>query len=907
MSIRDLFRASAPGINKLTTEAKQVKLAEGDIKPITEMPMYGEMAYAMRKYDSDDLNFDTVASKQGIETYFDMEFDPQVRLCRKTRDNILLSGGWKIKEQPDVFDDNGEPIKGQISDEQKRAIEFLYWNLEYGLDEKFTDTLRKMLDAPYIGFSLIEKIMDVCKKQEYGGLWYYKGFKDIDQRMIGFRRDDYGRLTTIYQNQNSQTLSGYKLEPISKFVLWTYPYVMRQNYYGTGDYAAAYPYWIVKKKMQTWRASYGEKMAIQRIIALVQKEGTAETDKVLNNIRKALAGAITTLAKDNIASKEDIFSVPIPTDSGFWDAWEIAIDKQIAKAMGFLSHILDADNGTFNLADKRSDQLMVTMTGDKTSLEGKVNTHIIAPILGYNFLNLRRLPLFELNLVTDEKPKDKSDRFKIDVESGILDPRKNYTDMEFCREQLGYPAIGDKINEATIAEDGTEAPGDITATPIASGEKGGAQVISTTTENVLNGAQITAAVDIIQSVVNGTIPRETGIQMLINFFNIKPEVAEKLMGAAGTTTPTTANPIQGGEENPEVSPVEDANKPPESTKPKKPGDDMPNEENAAYMESNGAEYINKLLKLQEKHPRVNFIRLAEQMDDYEGEYVRDGSGVVLGIRDSMLRQYDSLVGKYGLTYDMFNTAGEIKIKLNMFNYQNWMKDIYYSGYLIGKVNVYDEADTAKQELKLAEITIPVKPLPHEEALKYFKKKVAMPKDQIKAIDKQSFTIAGNFEKDVIKKAQNIISTGISTGNVEGTKFALKKLYDEYLAPEDLGKSIGSQWHINTIIRTNYSDAYNQGRMEQYNEPEILETLTGYTFEAVLDDRTSAFCEFHNGEYLDKDDPRLKEMTPPAHHQCRSILIAIYNGETAEKQWRPGSETAGTAIPAKGFTTLAGGQ
>lgn len=49
----------------------------------------------------------------------------------------------------------------------------------------------------------------------------------------------------------------------------------------------------------------------------------------------------------------------------------------------------------------------------------------------------------------------------------------------------------------------------------------------------LNGAQVQAAQGIITAVAAGQLPRATGVQMLIQFFNIPAEEADKLMGPVG--------------------------------------------------------------------------------------------------------------------------------------------------------------------------------------------------------------------------------------------------------------------------------------------------------------------------------------------------------------------------------------
>lgn len=96
-------------------------------------------------------------------------------------------------------------------------------------------------------------------------------------------------------------------------------------------------------------------------------------------------------------------------------------------------------------------------------------------------------------------------------------------------------------------EDGTDAP----TVPGKSGTDpaavpGGAQTIQTTQATVLNGAQISSALDIVKSVVLGELPRDSGLAMLEAFFNLDPAVAAKVMGTAGTKTPTTPNPEPKG-------------------------------------------------------------------------------------------------------------------------------------------------------------------------------------------------------------------------------------------------------------------------------------------------------------------------------------------------------------------------
>lgn len=49
----------------------------------------------------------------------------------------------------------------------------------------------------------------------------------------------------------------------------------------------------------------------------------------------------------------------------------------------------------------------------------------------------------------------------------------------------------------------------------------------------LNGAQVTAALGIVQAVATGQLPRASGVTMLVEFFQLAPEAAERAMGEVG--------------------------------------------------------------------------------------------------------------------------------------------------------------------------------------------------------------------------------------------------------------------------------------------------------------------------------------------------------------------------------------
>lgn len=117
---------------------------------------------------------------------------------------------------------------------------------------------------------------------------------------------------------------------------------------------------------------------------------------------------------------------------------------------------------------------------------------------------------FSLDVQLDRKARE---RFAADPLDGTETPRLLKPD----------PNQVDPENPSPEPVDATK-PG---VDPLAPGADGKAQDIA------LNGAQVTAALEIVSSVANGELPRDAAIGMLIEFFNRTPEGAERILGSVG--------------------------------------------------------------------------------------------------------------------------------------------------------------------------------------------------------------------------------------------------------------------------------------------------------------------------------------------------------------------------------------
>lgn len=80
------------------------------------------------------------------------------------------------------------------------------------------------------------------------------------------------------------------------------------------------------------------------------------------------------------------------------------------------------------------------------------------------------------------------------------------------------------------------------------------------------------------------------------------------------------------------------------------------------------------------------------------------------------------------------------------------------------------------------------------------------------------------------------------------------------------------WQAERIARTETMRVWNLGHYQRL-EQTPAETLTGYEYSVVLDDRTSHICQSIAGLKVARDD---FELIPPLHPHCRTIVNPVYS-------------------------------
>lgn len=257
--------------------------------------------------------------------------------------------------------------------------------------------------------------------------------------------------------------------------------------------------------------------------------------------------------------------------------------------------------------------------------------------------------------------------------------------------------------------------------------------------------------------------------------------------------------------------------------------------------------------------KVDFARVEAAQDGLEAEGKARLMEVITRMREALL----ALVGKRLEAGELTPTWVrnlDLKFKGEL---QRVAREILGEGYRLG-------ARESRRMLREKRLQIRLVPgIPPEKALAFFEQK--------------AFYITGVIKDRLLSGARNVLYNGIKTG-IPSTDVIreLKELFDEYLGDPTAiapGKEEQAQpYRLETILRTNSNEAYNEGLKDGVDEEVDSGFVIGFLSSAILDGRQTEVCEFLDGLIFRPDTEDLNKLTPPRHFNCRTILIPITKDE-----------------------------
>lgn len=174
-----------------------------------------------------------------------------------------------------------------------------------------------------------------------------------------------------------------------------------------------------------------------------------------------------------------------------------------------------------------------------------------------------------------------------------------------------------------------------------------------------------------------------------------------------------------------------------------------------------------------------------------------------------------------------------------------------------------------------------------------------PTEALSYLSQKKFWVAGVMKDSILKDTRSILFNSMKSGEtLTETQQKINTLFEPWIGTEGIlketekGFKVGTPFHLETIIRTNTTDAFNQGRI--VGAQEVAKFLHGMEYSAILDARTTEQCALLDGRIFPMDSPELGRFTPPLHFNCRSILVPVSKSEEVKASDFIDPTTAGKA-------------
>lgn len=185
--------------------------------------------------------------------------------------------------------------------------------------------------------------------------------------------------------------------------------------------------------------------------------------------------------------------------------------------------------------------------------------------------------------------------------------------------------------------------------------------------------------------------------------------------------------------------------------------------------------------------------------------------------------------------------------------------------------------------------VTAEPQRFDEASEWFSRRVVITGDQAKGINadvkQRAFWVGGGLQLEQIQRVFDELRKAQDSGEP----------FEEWR--KRVRETLRNDAHAETVFRNAAQRAYNAGRWQQMNEPDVAQFRPYFMYDAVLDSRTTELCRSLDSTILPADHPFWQTHVPPLHHRCRA---SIRNLRQREAERRGITEQPPTLDPHEGF-------
>lgn len=371
------------------------------------------------------FNPDVLARRKGgLLIYDEMRRDDEVKSALTLKKHAILAPGWNIEPASD-------------SNEDQRIAEFV----EEAFD-RMRGTIDKMLfkvmSSFDYGYSISEILFEEIEDGEFAGMVGLKAVKLKKPHFYNFAVDQFSNLLPDGVVQN--ILGGPKPLPTNKFIIYSHNDEW-SNWYGTSDLLAAYRAWWSKNNIIKFWSIYLERFGMP----LLHGQYTTSDPNALTEFKKVLKNI---QSKTSITSKKGEFEIELleATRKGTSD-YEKSLNfhnRSIARSLLIPDKLTTGSEsgagGSLAQAEVHFDVFLWVIEAERKNLEGSVmEEQLIRRLVGFNFQDVKAVPKFKFNPLTDDQKVELSKAFSDAVQKGSV--VATMKDSNHIRKTLSFDEV----------------------------------------------------------------------------------------------------------------------------------------------------------------------------------------------------------------------------------------------------------------------------------------------------------------------------------------------------------------------------------------------------------------------------------------------------------------------------------
>lgn len=815
------------------------------------------------------FNPDKIAARKGLQEYDLVRVDDQVKAAMAFKKLAVTKSGYSVASPP------GKPEDWVVT----KFVEAQLLALAGTLNE----TIKQILLGLDYGFSVTEKVYAPVLTGKWRGMFGLKALKTKAPHDIRFNTDKFGNFLDESIIQNGAYF------PRNKFVVFTNEGEFG-NPYGHSDLEAAYRSWYIKDMSYKWLAMGLERFGIHPLIAfynqkIVPKQIQTGFATILKNMQAA-----TTAVVPRGDSPDDI-TLWTHTHSGemvsaFKEVFTM-LNSDISRALlvpSLIGMTPDQNQGSLARSNTHFDSFMMIVESlRKTVEEDVMQEQVIKQLVDLNFF-VDDYPVFKFDPISDDVKIDIMNTWKVLLDGGAVSMSDD--DEDHIRQQMQFP----KRKPGVLRKEPIKPP---IPTPI--GPSGFTDdhepFIEVKMPRVFENAK---PLYIRRDVLNW--------QEISNYY--KSQGASTTLGDEMHVTivysktpvdwaklPADTKPlsIYGGERS--VMPLGDKG----ATVMSVSSTDLTVRHNALKALGCSSDY-----DAYKPHVTITYDQCPTDIKPYAGT-IQLGPEVYQEIDPkwaSKVTEMKSTDVPRKLTvserridfkaldnsFEAQSVAGTEKLTASLTVILDSAKNNISENYngTLEFINGFEIDPSKTLHKDMFGVLKTAYEYGKQTIKNEFPKKFATlpnvdPQDAIDYLNSKSIYITDVLEQKLIDDAKAVMLKGLQNGSsVDDMIKMLDELFAPYVGSVVLDEVVNPS-RLETIIRTNLTDAINQGRLVQGRQAEDF--LLAWQYSAILDNRTTEVCQNLHGKIFLADDPEVDALKPPRHFNCRSVLAAVVVGDT----------------------------